>query len=186
MRRTIIIIILIAAAAALGYAYEQVSLILEKSAHPLEYEEYVVKYSEEYNIPPEIIYSVIKTESSFKSDAVSVAGAVGLMQITPETFDWLMTKTGERLDTAMLNDPNTNIKYGSFFLNYLYAEFADWEISFAAYNAGLNRVKNTWMKDPNIIHNNKIISIPIEETRNYVKKVSKSAETYKRLYFSEK
>lgn len=184
MKRTITIIIIIFVSIGLGYAYEQIALNLEKRSHPLLYEEYVEKYSRDYSVPPEIIYSIINTESAFKSDVVSIKGAVGLMQITPDTFDWLMNKMGENLSDGLLYDPNTNIKYGTYFLRYLHNEFDDWDIAFAAYNAGLNRVKNEWMKNPEYIKDGKIMYIPFEETRNYVKKVNNNREIYKKLYFS--
>ena len=186
MKRTIVIIILIAAAVVLGYAYEQVSLALQKRAHPLHFEEYVMRYSRERNIPPEIIFSVIKAESSFRSDAVSPnAGARGLMQIMPDTFDWLQTKTGEQYAHGMLFDPATNIRYGTFYLRYLFDMFGDWNLTFAAYNAGQGRVRNDWMQNPEIVRDGVLIieAVPFEETRNYLIRVNRSIEMYRRLYF---
>ncbi|MCL2772257.1 MAG: lytic transglycosylase domain-containing protein [Oscillospiraceae bacterium] len=184
IKRTVIIIIIIIVSIGLGYAYERVTVTIEKKSHPLMYEEFVDKYSQEYTIPPEIIYSVINTESRFKSDVVSNKGAVGLMQITTDTFDWLMTKTGEALSDGLLYDPETNIKYGTFLLKYLYNEFNDWDLVFAAYNAGLNRVKNDWMNNPDYIKDGEIQNIPFDETKNYIKKVNNNIDIYKKLYFS--
>ena len=186
MRKTITIIIIIFISVGLGYTYEQVTIGIEKERHPVMYEEFVEKYSYEYAVPKEIIYSVIKAESSFRSDVVSEKGAVGLMQITPETFDWLMTKTKENLSQGLLYEPETNIKYGTYFLYYLYTEFEVWDIVFAAYNAGYNRVKNEWMKNPEYIYNNQVIDVPYPETRNYIKRVNGNMEMYKKLYFTEK
>jgi len=189
MKRTIIILILIITAIGLGYAYEQVSIALQKRAHPMpaELEEHVMKYSKEYNVPPYIILSVIKAESSFQSNAVSPsAGAVGLMQIMPDTFDWLMTRTGESHAQGMLFDPATNIKYGTFYLRYIYDQLGDWDLVFAGYNAGHNLVRNNWMNNPEIVHDGKLIisEIPFEETRNYVIRVNRNIDMYKKLYFS--
>lgn len=189
MKRTITIILIIAVAVGLGYVYEKVLSTIEKKAYPLIYEEFVDKYAEEYGVPREIVYSIINTESNFKSNAESHKGAIGLMQITPDTFTWLMTKTGEKLAEGMLYDPQTNIKYGAYFLKYLFTEFEtlddNWNLVFAAYNAGLNRVKGDWMKKPEYIIDGKIVYIPFEETRNYIEKVNKGIETYRRLYFKE-
>ena len=173
----------------MGYAYEQVSVTLQKRAHPVpaDLEEYVMNYSREYNIPPEIILSVIKAESSFQSNAVSSgAGAVGLMQILPSTFEWLMTRTGENHEPGMLFDPETNIKYGVMYLRYIYDLLGDWELAFAGYNAGHNLVRNNWLNNPEIVRDGKLVieAIPFEETRNYVIKVNKNIEMYKKLYFS--
>lgn len=184
MKRTITILILIITAVGLGYVYEQVSIYLQKRAHPIEYEEYVMKYSEEYNVPPAIIYSVIKAESSFNSAAISSAGAVGLMQLMPDTFEDIASRLlGESVNEGLLYDPNTNIKYGTFYLKHLYDRFKSWDLTFAAYNAGPSNV-NKWLTNPEYIINNEIVYIPIEETRNYVIRVNKNRDMYTKLYFS--
>ena len=185
MKNTIAILFIIIISVALGYAYDKIVTGIEKKNYPLMYEEIVEQYSQEYNVPREIIYSVIKAESGFRADIVSSAGAVGLMQITEATFDWLMSyQTHEILSPGLLYEPETNIKYGVCYLNYLYHRFESWDIAFAAYNAGPNRVKNSWLNNPEYIINNEIVYIPIEETRNYVKRVNKNIEAYKRLYFT--
>lgn len=185
MKNTIAIILIIVVAISLGYAYDKISTGLEMKAYPLEYTDIVEKYSDEYSVPKEIVYGVIKTESGFRSDAKSSAGAVGLMQITEATFDWIASRLGDDLSKGLLYDPETNIKYGTYYLGYLYNElFKDWDIAFAAYNAGPNRVQG-WIDDhPEYINGGEIIYIPIEETRNYIKKVNKSKDIYKKLYFS--
>ena len=182
-KNTIAIIIMIIISVALGYAYDKISIWFEKRAHPLAYADIVEKYSEEYGVPKEIIYGVIKAESGFKSDAVSNMGAVGLMQITEPTLDWIAPRLGENPVKGLLYDPDTNIKYGTYYLSYLYNEFGNWDIAFAGYNAGPNKVKNSWLGNPEYIKDNEIVYIPIEETRTYIQRVNKNKETYKRLYF---
>jgi len=185
IKNTIAIIIIIIISVGLGYVYEQVTVYLGKKSHPIMYEEIVEKYSDEYKVPKEIIYSVINTESSFRSDVVSSAGAVGLMQIMPITFEEISVKLGEVMSEGLLYDPHTNIKYGTFYLRYLFDRFNSWDLAFAAYNAGPTRVSG-WMSNPEYILNNEIVNIPIEETKNYVVKVNKNMEMYSKLYFSEK
>ncbi|MEE0968776.1 MAG: lytic transglycosylase domain-containing protein, partial [Clostridia bacterium] len=149
------------------------------------YSEYVEKYSELYGVPKEIIYATIKTESDFVSSAVSGAGAIGLMQIMPDTFTWLCEKNGEKLEAGMLYDPETNIRYGSYYLSYLYSEFGLWETVYAAYNCGPGRVKE-WQADTDYADSNGVlIKIPFKETKDYVKKLTKATDIYKRLYFEE-
>ena len=184
--RTIAIIIIIIISVTLGYVYDRITISLEKRSHPIAYSDIVEKYAEEYDVPREIIYSVINTESGFNSAAQSGAGAIGLMQIMPDTFEWIAMKMGETLLEGLIYDPHTNIRYGTYFLRYLYKEFDSWDIAFAAYNAGPSRVKNNWLNNPEYIKDNEIVYIPIEETRNYIKKVNKNIEAYKRLYFSKK
>lgn len=140
----VFLIILLSFSVVFGYVY--IKNRADKLLYPVKYKELVTKYSEEYLIPDYIIYSVIKCESSFEQDAVSVMGAIGLMQITPDTFEWLCKKTGEDFSADKLYDPETNIKYGTYFLSMLYKEFGDWDTAHAAYNAGRSRVKS-WLKD---------------------------------------
>ena len=65
---------------------------IQKSIHPLGYSEIVEREAQNYHIDPLLVYSVIKAESNFDADAVSNAGAMGLMQIMPETYEWLASK----------------------------------------------------------------------------------------------
>nr|MCR5353133.1 lytic transglycosylase domain-containing protein [Clostridiales bacterium] len=158
-------------------------LILKKT-HPLPYNETVKKYSAVYAVPEEIIYAVINTESEFKSDAVSKKGAIGLMQIMPETFEWLCSKNSEEDASAeLLYNPEVNIKYGTYYLSLLYSEYGVWETVYAAYNAGRSTV-NAWLSDTRYNNNGKLVNIPYPETAKYTEKVSKSAAIYKKLYFS--
>lgn len=67
-------------------------------AYPVKYEAWVEKYAAQYGVPKTLLLAVIKTESSFDPEAESSAGALGLTQITPETFHWLQTKTMQMED----------------------------------------------------------------------------------------
>lgn len=148
----------------------------------MKYTEFVEKYSAEYGVEPELVYAVIKTESSFNPDAVSDADAVGLTQITPETFEWIKTKLGEENNNSSLHNPETSIKYGAFFLGYLIDEFGNTDTALAAYHAGRGRV-NGWLDDKEISPDGKTLSdIPIPETAHYIKKVNKALNIYNNLY----
>lgn len=128
--------------------------------------------------------AVIKTESSFDPKAESSAGALGLTQITPETFHWLQTKTGETLSDDALSDPETAIRYGALFLGLLLDEFNSAETAVAAYHAGRGRV-NSWLKDENISPDGvNLKEIPIPETAHYVRKVMRAVNIYNSLYKS--
>lgn len=177
---TAVSVVLLAAVGA-GFLYNFIIDRYDRFRHPMVYSEYVEGYAALYKVPREIIYAVIKTESSFDKDALSPKGAVGLMQITPDTFDWLMTKTGESHEPEELYIPRVNIKYGVFFLSYLFNEFGSWETSYAAYNAGMSRVKG-WLTDPQITEEGRLVHIPFKETKNYVRLVQLASENYKRLY----
>ncbi len=183
LTRSIAIIVILVISIGAGFIIDGICDSIDRKTHPLEYTEYVEKYSAAYSVPKEIIYATIKTESGFKSNAVSSAGAVGLMQMMPDTFLWLCEKNGEELDAGMLYDPETNIRYGTYYLSYLYSQFGLWETVYAAYNCGPGRVKEWQENEKYADENGILISIPIRETANYVKKMTDAVETYKKLYF---
>lgn len=184
IKRTFVTLLIIALSLGIGYTYDIVRDRIDHHLYPRDYREYVERYSAMYGVPEHIVYAVIKVESKFVSNAVSHAGAVGLMQITPDTFDWLMMRQKEQMETGMLYDPETNIRYGVYYLSYLYQEFGLWNSVFAAYNAGPNRVKE-WRKDPAYADvNGALTDIPISETKAYTDKVEKAANIYQKLYYS--
>lgn len=181
MRKTFIIICILLASALTAFIYTQVDDIIIQKTHPVEYSEYVSLYSEKYSVPQDIIYAVIKNESSFKSDAVSHKGAIGLMQVTPSTYEWLCTKEApSEINTELLFSPKTNIQYGTMLLSILYSEYGVWETALAAYNAGMGNVSK-WLTSEEYSTDGRLTNIPFKETRAYVKKVIKSREIYSSL-----
>ncbi len=167
------------------HAYTQIEYLLYPK--PDEYTAFVEKYAQEYDISPLLIYAVIKTESNFDSSAVSNKGAIGLMQMMPDTFEWLTRDMlHEHLNIGMLYDPETNIKYGTYYLSRLYGRFGDWDTAIAAYNGGEGNVSE-WLKDKRYSDDGcKLIidNIPTEfkETENYVKKVNRAFKNYRKIY----
>lgn len=159
-----------------------VSVSVIKYLYPVSYYDLVKEYSREYDISEELLLAVIKTESSFDPEAVSAAGALGLTQITPDTFNWLQTKTGESLDSEALKEPEVSIKYGAFFLHLLLDEFGNTETAVAAYHAGRGRV-NGWLEDAEISSDGlKLDNIPVAETAHYVRKVMRAVNIYSSIY----
>jgi soluble lytic murein transglycosylase len=145
----------------------------------------VEKYSAEYNVPEYIIFAVIDVESDFDPMATSSANACGLMQMTPKTFAWLTSSEhlGENLTSLDLYDPEINIRYGTYYLRYLFTRFHNWDTALAAYNAGEGNVSE-WLEDSEYSDGDGTLKyIPFKETRNYVKKVNKSIEDYKKIYY---
>ena len=177
MKKAIICILIVIVSIGMGLCWTMMENYITNKTHPVKYEEIVSRYSEEYGVPMEIIYAVMSSESSFTSDAVSYKGAVGLMQLMPSTYEWLCTKTGDDPNPSLLYEPNTNIKYGTYLLSYLYSRYGVWETVYAAYNAGFNRVDG-WLEDPQYAKDGRLVEIPFKETKNYVKKVSERAEVY--------
>lgn len=175
-------LIFVAAALLLFAAFAGSFKTVMKLSYPQKYAELVEKYAAEYGVDENLLYAVIRTESSFNPSAVSSANAVGLTQITPETLEWLQMKLGESDKTVSLLDPEASIKYGAFFLGYLLDEFENTDTALAAYHAGRGRI-NSWLADSEISPDGKTLSqIPVKETAHYVKKVNKALNIYLNLY----
>lgn len=154
---------------------------LGRVLHPTDYDEYVYKYSEKYEVDSDLVFAVIKTESNFNPDAESQVGALGLMQIMPETFEWLQTYKNDKvtMDYTYLYDPEVNIEYGCIFLQFLLEKYSCEETAVAAYNAGFGSVDN-WLADENYSHDGKTLyDIPYPETKTYVQKVMLAENYYK-------
>jgi len=180
--RSISVVLIIGLSLICGLVYSKICEKLEYKAHPLEFSETVSKYSEKFGVPEIIVYSVIKTESNFQSNAVSSAGAVGLMQIMPTTCEWIAGKLGENYEFALMYDPDTNIRYGTYLISFLKLRYGNWDTVFAAYNAGLGRVDG-WLENEEYSSGNGVLhTIPFKETREYIEKINDARAVYKRLY----
>lgn len=125
-----------------------------------------------YSVDSSVVTAVCYVESHFRKDAISSAGAIGIMQIMPETGEWIATALSIPIADDYLYDPKINIRIGTYYLACLYAKFdAEWCV-FAAYNAGEHRVSE-WLKE-GITQD----TIPFPETKNYVKKVEIARKRY--------
>ena len=153
--------------------------------YPIKYKEFVDKASRIYDVEKSLIYAIIKCESNFNKNANSCAGAVGLMQITPDTFDWLKFYSKEDKESVeMLNDPEINIMYGTLFISILKNKYSDMGVVLSAYNAGIKQV-NRWLRDDkNSLDRRSLNYIPYKETREYVRRVKIAEKNYKRIYIS--
>lgn len=152
--------------------------------YPIQYKELVLQESTNNELDPALIFAVIRTESNFDPDAESHAGARGLMQIMPNTFSWLQSKRGETgsFTEDDLFVPDINVRYGSYYLSWLYQRYGVLETALAAYNAGPGKVDG-WLADEEISADGKTLkNIPIGETRRYVESVTKYYKIYEELY----
>ena len=123
-------------------------------------EEFIIYYSDEYGVPPELVMAVIKAESNFNPKAVSSKGAQGLMQLMP--------RTAAAMGITDCFDPGQNIGGGTQYLSKLLKMFGDEELAVAAYNAGPGRVRQ-YGGIP-----------PYRETREYVARVFRHRDRYAR------
>ena len=138
--------------------------------------------SVEFGVPLPMILSVIRVESDFRPDAVSRAGARGLMQLLPDTYSWLCEEKLAPLDHAdQIDDPFVNVRYGTYYLSYLYDRFGEWRVALAAYNAGEGRVAE-WLTDPALTSEGLLVQIPFAETDAYVQQVLDYYDYYLKKY----
>ena len=146
----------------------------------------VISQSNTFGISPALALAVIHTESNFHANAVSSAGAIGLMQLMPETFSYLVREfTKEELTEKDLYRAEVNIRYGCCYLAYLFKKFPIPETALAAYNAGEGRV-SAWLSNPSLSDGTKLLTIPFPETEAYVSRVmQKTAEYQQKYHFKE-
>lgn len=153
-------------------------------AFPAGFSEDVRIYAYKNSLNPFLIHAIIKEESAYRTDVVSRAGAIGLMQLMPSTGSNISRETGFKdYSTPALYKSEVNISLGSSYLKKL-VESSKGKIplAIASYNAGPNAV-SSWISTYGTDEMDEFIErIPYSETRNYVKKVLRSYEVYERLY----
>lgn len=149
-----------------------------------DYQQDIVTYSKKNNVDPFLVAAIIKNESNFKHDAVSKVGAVGLMQIMPETGRWIAEQMGlENYQDSDLYQTRKNIRMGCWYVGELEHEFQhNLVLLMVAYNAGRGQT-HEWMQENGWDYNfNDIKSIPYSDTREYVAKVLQDRDKYYLLY----
>lgn len=165
---------------------EQQAAIAENN--PYSYRELVESKARKYNLAPAFVAAIIRNESSFRPEATSSVGARGLMQLMDDTAQWIHHKMDLQTDYDFdaLYDPETNVEFGCWYLNYLSERFyGDPILVAAAFHAGQNQVQN-WLNDSTYSPDHRTLSIENMvdgPTRQYVTRVTGSYAIYKRLYY---
>ncbi len=161
---------------------EQNDLRFNSLLYPFAFWPAVSETSRRYTLDPLLLLSVMREESRFDPSARSFAGALGLMQMMPETAHAIDKKLGMNIsDGVSIYNVRKNIALGAYHLNSLLKEFGSLPVALAAYNAGRDKVKE-WLKAGNYNSYDEFIEdIPFDETRNYVKKVLLTYSAYLNL-----
>jgi soluble lytic murein transglycosylase len=149
----------------------------ERLWYPLRYEQIVRGHADNYSLDPALVAAVIYQESKFKADARSTSGAIGLMQLLPDTAKGIALHTGGsafRVDD--LYDPEINVRYGAWYLRHLLQKYGEERAALAAYNAGQDNV-DRWRRNGQ--------EIQFSETRAYVDRVEELKKIYRNAYGSE-
>ena len=148
----------------------------ERLWYPLHYKEIVLGHARNYRLDPAFLAAVIYTESKFHADARSDRGAVGLMQLLPETAEGIAARTGgSRFRVSDLENPEINVRYGAWYLRHLLDRYGDERLALAAYNAGQANV-DRWRA--------RGLPIQFDETEKFVDKVERLTKTYRHAYAS--
>jgi len=174
------LVALLAAAAVAGVAAWTLTSQPEwyqRVRYPLRYEAIVRTHARNYDLPPALVAAVIYAESKFDASARSDAGAVGLMQLLPDTAQGIAVRTGGNgfVESDLL-DPEINVRYGSWYLRHLLGRYHDVRTALAAYHAGQGNV-DEWIRDGG--------GIRFPETRHYVQTVLDAQRVYADVYGDE-
>lgn len=155
-----------------------------KWMYPIKYQEEVIKASDRFKVNPHLVLAIIRAESDFSTDKVSKKGAIGLMQVMPDTAEWVVIQGNlQPITKEQLFEAQTNIEIGTWYLAFLLQMFGGDQIkAIAAYNAGPGKV-NEWIKqdlwDGTV---QTVEDIPYGETRKYVQRVVYFQERYQQVY----
>lgn len=143
--------------------------------YPQKHKDWITLSANKYNLSPSLVASVINAESRYNEQAVSYAGAFGLMQIKLSTAEELAEKS---LTQEELFDPELNIELGCKYLSQLLEQFGNLECALAGYNAGPNNVLSWLASETYSSDGQTLTDIPFKETRDYVQKVKNNIKIY--------
>jgi soluble lytic murein transglycosylase len=174
---TLAAVVVLAAAGVGAWVVEAEPDWYLRARYPLEYEQFLRAHGRNYDLDPALLAAVVYVESRFDPSAESAAGAVGLMQLLPETAKGIAVRTGgDRFVVADLRDPEINIRYGAWYMRHLRDRYGDLELALAAYHAGPGNV-DRWREEG--------AGIVFPETRHYVEDVLRFRTVYEQAYGSE-
>jgi soluble lytic murein transglycosylase len=157
---------------------------IERQLYPIEYRETIDKNADKHGLNPYLVAAIIRAESNYVPNLVSAKGAIGVMQLMPDTANWIAEKMGRPVPLlSRLNDAEYNIELGTWYMRYLLDQFNGNEVKMiAAYNAGPTNVRK-WLDEK--VWDGTLASstqIPFGETRHYIKKIEKYFNIYEKVY----
>ena len=174
---TLIAVTVLGVAAVAAWVVETEPDVYLRARYPLDYEHIVRAHARTYDLDPALLAAVVYVESRFDPDAESAAGAIGLMQLLPDTAKGIALRTGgDRFVVSDLRNPEINVRYGSWYLDHLRERYRDTRLALAAYHAGQGNV-DRWKQDG--------VGIAFPETRTYVAEVMRLRDSYADAYSAE-
>lgn len=170
------LVVLVLAGTAAWVVEEEPDFYL-RARYPLEYESIVRTHAANHDLDPALLAAVVYVESRFDPEVESSAGAVGLMQLLPDTAKGIALRTGgDRFVVSDLRNPEINVRYGSWYLDHLRERYGDLSTTLAAYHAGPGNV-DSWRAEGG--------GIAFPETRDYVRQVFEARRAYRDAYPQE-
>ena len=156
--------------------------------YPLMYRDLIVRYASFYNLRPAYVSAIIRNESSFRAEAESSVGARGLMQLMPDTAEWIAHKLKvEGYAFERMYDPESNIRFGCWYLNYLSSLFHGDPVSVTcAYHAGQGEI-TSWLSNRQYSADGQTLTIdrlPDGPIKQYAGRVTRDDGIYQEKYFS--
>ena len=167
----------LAVAATAAWVVETEPDVYLRARYPLEYEQIIRTHAANHDLDPALVAAVVFAESRFDPNAESGAGAIGLMQLLPDTARGIALRTGgHRFVVADLRDPEINVRYGTWYLAHLRERYGRMNLALAAYHAGQGNVDH-WREEG--------LGIVFPETRDYVAEVERLRQVYADAYPAE-
>ena len=174
---TLSAVFLLVLAGAAAWVIQTEPDVYLRARYPLEYESIIRTHAANHDLDPALVAAMVYVESRFDPNARSAAGAVGLLQLLPETAEGIALRTGgERFVVADLRDPEINVRYGTWYVDHLRERYGDTRLALAAYHAGQGNVDH-WREDG--------LGIVFPETRAYVDEVERVTRVYADAYPDE-
>ena len=172
-----LILVLLAVAAAAAWTVREEPDWYLRARYPLEYEHIISGHARNHDLDPALLAAIVYVESRFDPNARSAAGAIGLMQLLPETARGIAIRTGgDDFVVADLRDPEINVRYGSWYVDHLRERYGEMGLALAAYHAGQGNVDH-WREEG--------LGIAFPETRAYVARVERITRVYADAYRDE-
>ena len=155
-----------------------------QAIYPFPFSSLILSWAEARSLNPLLVTALVRQESRFQADIKSWVGAVGLMQVMPETAEWIGEQIGESKYSLLA--PEDNVKFGTWYLDFTHREFADNSLfAVASYNAGPGAVDD-WIKQSDFRDADEFVEkIPYPETKGYISSVFGGYWNYLRLYDPE-
>lgn len=151
--------------------------------YPMEHVHAITAEAAATGVEPDLIAAVIYQESKYTENARSTRGAVGLMQVLPETADWIHRQRGApAAGPDRLAEPEVNIAYGTWYLRYLLDKYRSQDLALAAYNGGETNLRLWIATARRNGHALTLADIPFSETRNFVGAVRDARSVYRRAW----